>query len=352
MKYKILVFLSVGLVIAGALATAHAFPPGSGQCNSCHTREHYASCTQCHNSPAYVRSINDTESPSIGAWPEDTGHTSEITGRWTQNLGVWADYRNYSRNYIPIMPSSNQIPPVYPQDPDYNATPDPYNNWIHYVQLQFLKNSSHIIVRARITDSTLNATGNPDMFSIIWNIDADGVTTDFINNNGQMISSTGKLDMWLWDAATVAPNSTGTATDMYIDETHYHDDDSQDVTSGALYGKNFENPKGIKHYGYWIYFARELTTDDPDDVQFKEGSMVEYAIAYWNASRGNDHYSSWDWNLVIGDSLGDSDYEHVVTVTKTESSTSLGFIGVIVSFSFITAVSLVARWKLRTRRGD
>ena len=121
MKYKVLIILSVGLIIALTAMSALAFPPGSGQCITCHVGEDYATCSQCHNDPSFAHTIDDSESPSIGAWPDDVGHTSDITGRWTQNAGVWADYRNYSRNYVPMMPCDNQIPPVYPQDPDYDT---------------------------------------------------------------------------------------------------------------------------------------------------------------------------------------------------------------------------------------
>ncbi len=340
MKYKFLIILLMGLITVSAFVAIQAYPPGSAHCNTCHTAEEYATCGQCHNDPAYAPIVGDSDSPDIGAWPEDTGQIHPVTGRWSQNFGIWAEMRNFSRNYVYMMPSDNTDRPTVPALA-YEA------NSIHYVQMQFMINSTHLLSRARIKDLTMNTTSPTDKFALIWNIDADSAIDNFIYENGQMKTANGTLDMWLWDAKTVLPNSTGKAKDMYIDEVHYHDDTSQDVTAGALWGKVFENPMHEKYYGYWVYFARELTTDDPNDIQFVEGVPISYSLAYWNGTYGNYHYSSWEHTLIVGDTLG-----YVTTVTETKESDSTPGLGLAVTVGSIGLLAVAPLIAKRIRKND
>ncbi|MFX1512835.1 MAG: hypothetical protein ACFFCQ_09635 [Promethearchaeota archaeon] len=343
MKFRYILGIVSGLTIIVGFIAVQAYPPGSAHCNTCHTAEHYAACSSCHNDPAFAPVVNDSSSPDISAWPEDSGQIHPVTGRWSQNFGIWSDLRNYSRNYVYMMPSDNTDRPTVPALA-FEA------NSIHYVQMQFMFNSTHLITRVRIKDLTMNTTGITDKFAIIWNIDAESAIDNFIYHNGQMKTESGKLDMWFWDASTVLPNSTGKAKDMYIDEVHYHDDTTQDVDVGAHWGKVFENPMHEKYFGYWIYFARELTTEDPNDAQFVEGVPITYSIAYWNGSVGNDHLSSWEHTLILGDTLGYV-YTHTETVTETEKSIpAIGFVGVVASVSIIAAAPLIARWMQKKKR--
>jgi hypothetical protein len=249
-----------------------------------------APCNLCHNDPVYALDVEG----------EINTHVMDDA--------IWSEHAQWSTNYVPLINTNNR------------TEDEEFTNW-KWFTMQFLKNSTHIVFKARIPDTTMT---NTDKFAIIWNIDVSNFTVgEFLAHysdgatTGQMKFTNGHADMWWWSQSTVPANTTAKMGDYYIDTSHYNNDGTgnQDVYLYPYYGGigGYGNPKG-----YIIYFVRALTTSDTNDVQFEDGDGIQYALAHWDDSGYINHYSSFDKMMIVGDTIG---VVNVVTMPVTVEKT-------------------------------
>lgn len=319
MRYRNTALAAVGLgliltLLVMSMYNAESFPGFHGG----------GSCDLCHNDPQFVLPVDEGVDPD--QWPD---------AEWLE------EHTQYSTNYIPL-------------GGNYGA------NHV-FMKVQTLKNSTHVFIITQMEDVTLNTTGSTDKLAIIFNIDVTNFSVgDFMDgsslSSGEMAFSNGMADMWFWDAGVLGPNGSDSGIgDYYIDTNHYNEDTDQDLTIGAQYGDLGAHSDN----GYFVTFIRELTTDDANDVQFKEGEMIEFAVAYWNGSGYASHISSFDKSLVVGDELGVTEVvteteteaitettteKETVTTTSVQSSTS-AFTLVIAISALLIAIPVVARYR-------
>jgi hypothetical protein len=272
-----------------------------------------ADCNQCHNSPTFVKnaqvsiSVNDANADS-----------------------VFEANRQHARNYIPAVQTNNR---------SLDNT--------EFVQITFLKNTSHIMVMARISDSSVGGTtkATSDKFGIIFNIDSANFSVgNFINSynssaplddavNGQMALNDGHADFWYVDTSVNAINASSKAADMYISSNYLTDGTgAQDVDVGVYYRSS----------RYYIYLVRALTTTDANDVQFtKDGTAIKIALATWDNERFTYHMSSFDNMIILGNyTVGMGFGTTTVTTTQKETVTASGTISA--STSSFTIVFVLA----------
>jgi hypothetical protein len=258
-------------------------------------------CNVCHNDPTHVNDVTGEIKISIS---EDS---------------MWSTNGQFATNYVPIISVYNRSEGI---------------DGVEFVKIRFLKNSTHIVVQARISDATVDAN---DKFAIIWNINVENFTIgEFLTSysegatSGNMAFSNGHADMWFWKESVVNANATGKALDYYIDTSHYNNDGTgkQDVTVTPYYvgGR------------YYIYFVRALTTTDVNDVQFEDGMAIPYALGHWdNSNYIVDHFSSFDKMVIVGDVIGVTQY---IPTTIFEPTTVQGEpSGTTSSFTLITLVA-------------
>jgi hypothetical protein len=294
------------------------------------------SCNYCHNQPAYAKSVQAS-----------------------LNLSDWNAYKPFNdnslwtRNEVPIIQTNNRS-----------------ESNLEFIAVTFMKNTTHMMVMASITDVTAGTTSKStsDKFAIIFNIDVINFTVgDFLTSynssstneddtlTGQMGFKNGHADMWYVDTSSQALNSSGIAMDYYISSNYQSDGtDKQDVSYGLHYGAVAHD--GSK--GYRFFFVRPLTTSDNNDVQFNiEGQGIYYAIAYWNNSRFTYHLSSFDQMVVVGDKLltpttvtnektVTNNVSVTVTTTETSASTS-SFTMVFVLAGLLVAIPVIANMRRR-----
>ena len=261
-----------------------------------------AGCYTCHNDPVYVSDIGTNNLPQ---WNATTG--------WPNTNGFNA-VQEFSTNYVPL---------VYVPDPVLPAFDEPNPN-LEFVKLQFAMNDSHISILVRLAfDDTIDTT---DKFAIVFNIDSTNFSIGQFMDNGLMKLDNGHADIWIWDGNVVAPNGTGMATDQNIDTTyHQADTNASDVHVAVSHGVvGFGGTMG-----YYVQFTRaRITQDTLQDVQFGDGAFIAYGIAWWNATTGMSHHSSFDKALVVGPTIEQTvqnnpymtvTQQHTVTETETET---------------------------------
>ena len=112
-------------------------------------------------------------------------------------------------------------------------------------------------------------------------------------------TSTGAVDIMHWDIQTepgvvVGGNSTsgqgeGNLDDEYatVPSNRYADNVENSYTGTYIHSNATQGAEG--HYTFEI--KRDLTTDDPNDVQFVEGQQYEFNIAYWTPEQSEDGWS-------------------------------------------------------------
>lgn len=276
MKKYILVFM-IGTIFLTTFLTMNlynsiSFPGYGGN----------ITCNNCHNQPALVKNVD----------------ISFQLGDWVTTENIFAKYQTYSRNVIPTIQTNNR------------------SSSVEFVNMVFLRNSSHIMVSAEIPDPTYTAqftsSVTSDKFGIIFNIDVVNFTIgQFLTNynstetnldqvlSGQMaFSSGGHADFWYVDVGKIGSNSTGMASDKFI-STGILTDTRQDIHLGVWYGDLGHSSKG-----YRIYFVRPVNTQDNYDAQFDQnGKGIYYAIATWDAKSAEYHQSSFDQMVVVGDQM-------------------------------------------------
>lgn len=255
-----------------------------------------ANCNTCHNQPVFAK--NHQFSFRLGDWNAYT---------------LFNQYGNDSTVNIPVVQANNR-------------------SNLEYIRMIFLKNSTHIMTMAEIPDNTqLNASSaTSDKFGILFNIDVVNFTVgDFLTNYvtagnivGQMGFANGHADLWYVDTAITGFNTSGLAQDMYISSAIISDGvGNQNVQFAIYYGH-------LSQYslGYRIYFVRLLDTGGNNDVQFnQDGMTVSYAIAVWDNSAKEYHFTSTDQMLVVGNQVGAGtityNYTSVSTVVNTGTVT-------------------------------
>jgi hypothetical protein len=294
-----------------------------------------ADCNACHNQPAYVKNVD--ASISLGVW---------------DSYKVFDANRVWARNEVPVIQTNNRS-----------------EDNLEFVAVTFLKNTTHIMIMASVSDSTIGGTtkSTSDKFAILFNIDVVNFTIgDFITSynssstneddtlTGQMGFGNGHADMWYLDTSVNLVNTTGDAMDYYISSNYQSDGTGkQDVKYALDYGTTGHG--GSKGYRY--YFVRPLTTSDENDVQFDiEGQGIYYAIALWDNSRFTYHLSSFDQMIVVGDELlTPTTVEKTVTVNNNVTVTETGSVSastssftiVFVLTGLIVAIPVIANMRRR-----
>jgi hypothetical protein len=293
----------------------------------------HVDCWNCHQGPIFAS--ESSFSADIGAWP-DAAHNN-----------AWPSQR-YDQNYFFMM-----------------NVEDAHAFGIIHAGVQFVMNSTHMQVKVSYSDDTAkfeNST-NPDMFAILFNIDAYGTKADeefslfdFYEAGLAMATLNGSLDLWWASTADFAANATGKAKDYVIGGPNgggLAPDPAadQDVYVGVHYG---EIRDGVMGYNW--EFTRPLTTSSVKDVQFHKGDEIQVAVAQWNDTKvGEAHFSSYTYRMVIGELAPESvtttaTVDHTVTneVTTTVSSGATGgsvpsFTIVFVMVGLLIAVPLIAK---------
>jgi hypothetical protein len=321
-QYVIMIFgiFAIASFIAVNMYSSTSFPGFSSN----------ADCNACHNQPAYVKSTSSTF--SLGDWDA---------------YKIFDADRVWARNEVPIIQTNNRS-----------------EEHLEFVAVTFLKNTTHIMVMASVSDSTLGGTtkSTSDKFAIIFNIDVVNFTVgDFLTSynssstneddtlTGQMAFTNGHADMWYLDTSTNLVNTTGDAMDYYI-SSNYQSDGAA-ATQNVKYQLDYGTTGHGGSKGYRYYFVRPLTTSDTNDVQFNiEGQGIYYAIAVWDNSRFTYHLSSFDQMVVVGDKLL-TPTTVISTVTETEtgsvSSTTSSFTIVFVLAGLVVAIPVIANMKRR-----
>lgn len=263
-------------------------------------------CNNCHNQPAFVKNVD----------------VSFAMNNFTAGKEAIESNAIFAADEVPVIQTNNRS--------DAN---------LEFIKMYFMKNTTHVMVMAEITDSTpSNSTSSTsDKFGIIFNIDVVNFTVgDFLNNynssetdlnlvlDGQMGFNNGHADLWYVDTKTTGFNTSGLAEDSYITSAVVTDGPSnQDVHYSLWYGITAVHGSTVVH-GYRIIFVRSLSTNDDNDVQFtSEGTGINYAIASWDNSQKEFHHSSFDQMVIVGDHIGAITQGTVVsnvTLTVTESA--------------------------------
>ena len=169
--------------------------------------------------------------------------------------------------------------------------------------------------------------------------------------SGQMgFKNDGEADMWYVDTATTGFNTTGKASDEYITTTIFKDRSTQQDVYYALWHGVLAVHSNGPEYGYRIWFVRNLTTNDPNDVQFNDlGNGINYAVAWWDNSQNEYHHSSFDQMLIVGDVIG----LNTVTTSFTQTDTELSNVTIVstapasisttvTTFSIVIGLAVVA----------
>ena len=265
-----------------------------------------APCNECHNQPALVKNVDASFAMN--------NHAAQMNV-FTEANGQWAT------DEVPTIPTNNRS--------DSN---------LEFISLTFLKNSTDIMVRAQVSDSTYNASSSTtsDKFGLIFDIDVANFTVgDFLTNynatatnldnvlTGQMAFSSGHADFWYVDLAKNPVNQSSMAMDDYISGGINSDGASHQDVHVAVWFGGYGHGKALE---YDYIFVRSLSTNDPNDAQFNvDGTAIRYAVAHWDASSSTYHYSSFDQAIVVGDNLNVIQTTSVVqtsTVTVTKSATT------------------------------
>ncbi|MHA2253403.1 MAG: hypothetical protein ACXAD7_23805 [Candidatus Kariarchaeaceae archaeon] len=197
------------------------------------------------------------------------------------------------------------------------------------VYLQIAQNSTYIFALIRMGDGTINGsnslTGDTDFdgFAIIWDISMADFgpepLVDEVNNVGE------NVDLWLWTPHTSSSDTQdltqntpipiqSNVWDASITSSGVLNDPSSDLSAEATHG-NVSQPYYPKDYQ--IEFARELYTDDPDDIQFTYSGYYNFALA-WSNNTG-DYMVSYKQTVWIYGAQGDLS---PTTVTQTENITA------------------------------
>lgn len=292
-------------------------------------------CNYCHNQPALMKSVQ----------------ASFAMNDFAGANAVFSQYGQWSTDEVPIIPTNNRS--------DAN---------LEFASVTFLKNSTDIMVKAQVPDTTVTAKGTAsatsDKFGFIFNIDVVNFTVgQFLTNynstatnlnnvlTGQMAFSTGgHADFWYVDVGTLGFNATGKAVDKSI-STGILTDTQQDVSVGIWYGN-----LGHGSVGYRYFFVRALNTGDKNDAQFNvNGKAIHYAIASWDGNAGAYHHSSFDQMIIVGNQfsvVSTQTQMQTTTVTTTETSsktntTTSAFTTVFVLLGLAVSVPLIAHYRKR-----
>lgn len=289
-------------------------------------------CNNCHNQPAFVKNVD----------------VSFAMNNFTGAAALISSHAIYATDEVPIIQTNNRSVAN-----------------LEFVKMQFMKNSTDVIVMATIDDNTPTPLNTPsatsDKFGIIFNIDVKNFTVgDFLTNynstfdhgtngdlnqvlSGQMgfPEGAGHADLWYVDMGKTGLNTTGFAQDEYITTAILSDGAShQDVSYSIWYGVTANH--GSPVYGYRIIFVRPLDTSDPNDASFAQNGVgINYAIASWNNSATYYHHSSFDQMVIVGDQIGVVT-QGTITVNNNMTQTITESASVTSSLSAFTVVFVLA----------
>lgn len=290
-------------------------------------------CNNCHNQPAFAKTVG----------------TSFTLGNWSQSKAVFDANGLWATDEVPTIQASNR------------------SSGIEFVKTEFLTNSTTFMMMMEIDDNTptnqLNTSATSDKFAVIFNIDSVNFTVgDFLTNYvadgnivGQMGLNDGTADLWWIDTSTTGYNTTGTALDYYITTNYLTDGaNSQDVHYALWYGVLANHGHGPV-WGYRLYFVRSLTTaDTAHDVQFSTGMTDHYAIAHWNDSTSDTHFSSFDQMLVVGNNVGvvtqgtttiNNNFTQTITESASVTSSLSAFTVVFVLAGLAIAIPIITYFR-------
>ncbi|MCE7734964.1 MAG: hypothetical protein GPJ54_08815 [Candidatus Heimdallarchaeota archaeon] len=250
-----------------------------------------------------------------------------------------------------------------------------------FVRFMVGQNSTHFFMYARIADLTINGsdtrTADADAFAVMFNIDMPEFKlpsaapafgpdpTASWSPMSEALGDGGTNDVVMWQPSAAADDTQGTY-DPAIDDgdggftSQYSvDGNVWDLNYGGTFNENqdwsAEATHGYigAHYtgDYAIEFSRALVTDDANDAQFKYDGYYEFAIAYWNASSGSQHWVSFEHTIWIHgadgaeplDTITETVTEDAVTVTAdpvTETKTEDAPFNSLLSFFGLITISL------------
>lgn len=279
-----------------------------------------ADCNLCHNSPQFVKKVD--ASISVGKF--DAYKTFDT-------------HRQYSRNYLPVIKTDNRS-----YEFNVNGSFDQEVLNVEFLQLTTIKNTTHIMVMARWSDSTIGSTttkATSDKLGIIWNIDSGNfsvgnflsdTTTSYpgVVENGEMALENGKADFWYVDTSVNGINKTSKAADKSI-STSIATDASQDVDAG------------VWRFGgrYYVYLVRALTNSDTNDVQFTDGKVIKIATALWDNDVNTAHFSSFDNMAIV------AEYKVDLNIGGAASGTTSSFTVMFVLAGLLIAVPVISKYK-------
>jgi hypothetical protein len=299
-------------------------------------------CNYCHNQPALVKDAPDDGNFALGNMTQASQVFSEDNVQW-------------ARDEVPVVQTNNNSAGT-----------------VEFISMEFMRNSTDIMVHASVPDATFNNTSkaSSDKFGIIFNIDVVNFTVgQFITSynfgtkdldqtlSGQMAFTNGHADFWYVDMADVTVNSTGMAKDEAISTGILSDGVShQDVHMSVFYG-GYGHANSLE---YDFFFVRALNTNDPNDAQFNvAGTQIHYAVAAWNNSASYYHHSSFDQMVIVGNQFNmvkttTSVQTSTVTETKTTtastsktSGTTSSFTAVFVLAGLVVSIPLISHMRKR-----
>jgi hypothetical protein len=277
MKRKLITGLVVALLVFGVQISfvANSFPGfhSNGDCNTCHN----------YPATAYNSSLAN-DNVKIDGIPDDS--------MWANTYG--------RRAMIPVAST--------------------FGSAHVFITMYFGQNATHFFMMASWEDSGINGADEPysdtDGIAVMFNIN----TTDFDTGYGMdRAPDNTAVDLVRW---TPHASATGTgvidnaphtvssyATDEYIYDNGRHDDASNEWTVGAVYGNVTEHEES----NYNVEFARPLTTNDPNDVQFDVSKYYEFGIVIFNNTSGSKHWISPAYDVFVYSANGDN--SNIATVT-------------------------------------
>lgn len=309
-------------------------------------------CGICHNEPAV-------------AWnPAYASESIVVDGNTTEAVWAEADDNNM---YIPIA-SGFGFGGSYT---DVNGTDIevPY-----FVKFQVSQNSSHIFFNARLEDvdgvqGDDSRYADADAFALIFNINMDEFALPRAwEPMASAVATDGSQDVVFWQPTTAATgvsdalwNATSDEYDSAIavpsavyDGAYGATEGSQDWSAGAIHGYIADHYE--THYS--VEMSRPLVTGDAGDVQFQYDGYYEFALAYWNDTKGAGHWVSFEHTLWVHGADGAMPLDKItvtadgvtvteagadVTVTETEESPLSLFASLFGLFTISMAVMVFRR---------
>lgn len=232
---------------------------------------------------------------SLAYWEDDDDNcmgahgTGEINASFVSNIDITIDgVENESSWGVAtdyIVPTAAKM-----GDPGINF-------FVSYIHIKIIHDNDDLYVRMYWNDTA--QTSFQDGITVCWNINVEDFSVSMLLENGGMqTANEGEfVDNWIWVYNNMYSNmSSYSAWDQSFGNDGWleRDDETQDLETAYTYGDWLEVGKN----NYMIEMKRPLKTNDADkDVQFIENGAYELSFAVLNDVGGEDHASSWTWQV-------------------------------------------------------